>query len=463
MYHHRIRFLFVLLCLVALCSAAQATNLLITVQDNLDNTSIPHASVYLNGANQGMTNNAGQFLLPSGQGNLNLRLSADGYDDWAGTVAGNETALNVTLNRKTLYLNVGLYDSNTLAAVSGASLYLTSGNLTQTKTSDNSGSASFGVTSYTSYLLNITAPNYESRSDTIEFEAKDQDVQYWLLSGNQYSFIVKDKNSQNPVADASITVNSVPLGKTDSRGILIAPISRNTPISIEIAKTGYQTLTQSKTIGTNEAVDSIILTPVPVSAFVFVYDKQNQPISGASITVNGNAQGTTSSYGRALLQNLVAGSYTLVVNKAGYTQVNQPISISNDSSEFDVVMSLATAGQAIYVQDSDQKNVADATVYLNGVEAGTTDSRGELDTQLIYATPYNITVTHDGYNTKTVQKEISLGNTTSPLTITLEKNLDWGFITLVGIGIIVILLLFVIIKRAAGHRSAKSSMRRGEI
>ena len=63
MYKHRIRFLFVLLCLIAFCSAAQATNLLITVQDNLDNTTVPHATVYLSGANVGMTNNAGQFLL----------------------------------------------------------------------------------------------------------------------------------------------------------------------------------------------------------------------------------------------------------------------------------------------------------------------------------------------------------------------------------------------------------------
>ena len=56
------------------CSAAQATNLLITVQDSLDNTTIPHATVFLNGANVGMTNSAGQFLLQSGQGDLNLRI-----------------------------------------------------------------------------------------------------------------------------------------------------------------------------------------------------------------------------------------------------------------------------------------------------------------------------------------------------------------------------------------------------
>lgn len=184
MYKHRIRFLFVLLCLIAFCSAAQATNLLITVQDNLDNTTVPHATVYLSGANVGMTNNAGQFLLNSGQGDLNLRISMDGYDDWARTVSGNTTLLLVSLNRRTLNLNVALYDSNSLQSVSGATLYLTSANSTQVKTSDASGAASFGVTAYTYYTLNITASNYQPRSETIDVSNKDQNVQYRLLSGN---------------------------------------------------------------------------------------------------------------------------------------------------------------------------------------------------------------------------------------------------------------------------------------
>jgi hypothetical protein len=463
MYPHRIRFLFVLVCLIALCSAAQATNLLITVQDSLDNTTVPHATVYLSGANVGMTNNAGQFLLQSGQGDLNLRISMEGYDDWANTVAGNLTSLSVTLNRRALVLNVALYDSNSLQSVSGATLYLTSANSTQTKTSDASGAASFGVTSYTYYFLNITAPNYQPRSETIDVAAKDQDVQYWLLSGNQYSFVVRDKNSQAAVADASISVDSVLLGKTDARGILIAPISRDTPVTIEVKKTGYQTLTQSKTISTNEAVDAVTLTPVPVGAFVFVYDQKNQPISGADVYINTAAVASTNPYGRATLQNLVPGSYTLVVKKTGYTPVSQQIALSNDSSEFPVVLSLAAVGQTFFVQDTDQKNLAGATILLNGAVAGTTDSHGQLDTQLTYDTPYNITVSAEGYRTRSVQQNVPLGNTTTPLTITLEKNMDWGFVTLIGIGILVILFLYAII-RLIGRRSHTShSSRRDEI
>ena len=175
MYHHRIRFLFVLLCLLVFCSAVQATNLLITVQDSIDNTTVSHATVYLSGANVGMTNTAGQFLLQSGQGDLNLRISQDGYDDWSNTISGNVTTLSVTLVRRSLTLNVRLYDSNTLQSVSGASLTLASPNSSQTKTSDSTGSAMFGTTSYTYYMLNITAQNYQPRSESIE-TASDKPV-----------------------------------------------------------------------------------------------------------------------------------------------------------------------------------------------------------------------------------------------------------------------------------------------
>ena len=459
----RIRFLFVLLCILACCSAVQATNLLITVQDNLDNTTVPHATVYLDGTDIGLTNNAGQFLLQSGQGNLNLLVTADGYNEWSGVVNSNATTLSVTLARQSLLLNVSLFDSNTLEPVSGATLILTSTNSSQNAVTDSNGAGSFGVTSYTVYSLNITAPNYQPRSDSIEISSSNQNVQYWLLSTNQYSFVVRDQNTNLPVTGASITVNSVLLGTTNARGVLITPISRNVPLTIVVQKTGYQTVNQYLTVSSNEAVDSVTLVPIPVSGFVFVYDKQNQPLSGADVSLNGTVVAVTSDYGSATLQNLAPGTYTIIVSKAGYSPTTQQIDISSGSSQFPVVLSLATVSQTFYVQDSDQKNVAGAVVLLNGAYTGTTDTRGELDTPLVYNTTYNITVTHDGYLPQTVQQIVPLGNTTSPLTITLQKNMDWGFVTLLGIGILIVLFIFVVIRLAGRRSHHPSSGRRDEI
>ena len=462
MYSSRFRFLFAVLCILAFCTAVQATNLLITVQDNLDNTTVPHATVFLDGTNVGMTNNAGQYLLQSGQGSLNLLIRMDGYDDWTGIVSDNTTTLSVPLNRRSLVLNVSLFDSNTLSPVSGANLFLTSANSTQNAVSDSSGTASFAVTAYTFYALNITASNYQSRSETLSIQSSNQNIQYWLLSENQYSFVVKDQNTNAPIAGASISINAVPVGTTDSRGVLISPVSRNVPVTILIQKTGYQSENQALTISTNEAVDTITLNPVPVNSFVFVYDSQNQPISGATVAVNGTVVGTTNTYGQAALQDLVPGPYAVTVSKPGYTPVSEQMDFINETGQYPVVLSLATANQVIYVQDSDLKNIAGATVLLNGAVAGVTDAHGQMQTQLTFNTPYNITVTQTGYLPQTVNEEITIGNATAPLTITLQKNMDVGFVTLVGIGVLIVLFIYAVI-RLAGRRNRHHVIKRNEI
>src|SRR5512136_173435 len=90
MYRVRSRLLFALLCLVLVCSAAQATDLQITVLDSIDNVTIPHATVYVNGQNYALTNNNGQFLLVhNGLNDQRIRITMIGYDDWEKTVPKN--------------------------------------------------------------------------------------------------------------------------------------------------------------------------------------------------------------------------------------------------------------------------------------------------------------------------------------------------------------------------------------
>ena len=108
MYHPRLRFLFSLLFVVLLCSSAQATtNLLITVQDSIDNTTLPHATVFVNGANFALTNNNGQaYLTHHGVVNQDIKVAMSGYNDWEQIVDMNATTLLVNLSRKTLTLKV---------------------------------------------------------------------------------------------------------------------------------------------------------------------------------------------------------------------------------------------------------------------------------------------------------------------------------------------------------------------
>lgn len=463
MYKQRIRFLFPLLCLLILCSTVQATNLQITVQDSIDNTSVSRATVYLDGSNLGRTNNAGQFMITHGGLNdLNLRITMNGYDDWSGTVKKDATSYLVNLTRRSLLLKVNLLDSDTLQPVSGATLELTAGNVTQTKTSDATGTASFGVISSTQYSLDISAQNYQPRTTTVDIESEDKTVQYWLLSGNRFSFIVKDKNTQAYLSDAEIRIDSVLVGKTDSRGVLIAPITRGKLYTIDVTKTGYQGTSLTKTISDTEAMYTVSLAKVPLGAFIFVTDENHVPLANADLYINGTIAGSSNPYGRATLSNLAAGSYDIEVRKAGYSPTPLHIVVSKDAGDFSVVLPYEKVNLMIYVQDKEEKNLSNATITIDGIVSGVTDSHGQYVVPVKYGTKYNISSSKEGYNAGFVSTEVASGNASPSVTITLEKNFDWGLLPVILAGFIGIILLLLAI-RILGRRKRRHVMRRNEI
>ena len=210
-------------------------------------------------------------------------------------------------------------------------------------------------------------------------------------------------------------------------------------------------------------MDTISLTRVPVGAFVFVSDENNAPVGNAGVAINGTVVATTNQFGRATLQSLVAGSYQITVSKAGYTTTTQQIVVSKDTSDFSVILPYEKVDLTIYVQDKDQKILSNATVLLDGATLGVTDAHGQYITPVKYATSYNISASKDGYQLASVETQIALGNSTPLVTLTLEKNIDWGLITLIALGVVGILLLFVII-RIIGHRNRRRHvMKRNEI
>ena len=457
------RLLLALLCMFILCSAVQATDLLITVRDSIDNTSIPSAAVYVNGVESARTNNDGQYLLSyNGLNDQLIRISMDGYNDWEQMVANNATTLLVNMSRKTVTLKVSLYDSDTLGPIAGALVNISAMNFTQSGQSDATGAVQFGVNASMLYSVDISAPNYEPRSGTVDVGMDNKEVQFWLLSGNKYSFVVKDKESNLPVQGAEVRLNSVLAGTTDERGILSTPVARGQEYTIEITKDGYDTLTETRTISESDALYTAEITKSPLGAFVYVYDENNNPVNGAEVYINGSLSGTTNEYGRSAFPDLVFGSYPVEVRKTGYFSSNRTIDVSNKSGEYSFTISFENADLTIFVQDKDQKNIPNATIALDGTVTGQTDDHGQLVTKVKFNQIYNITASHDGYQPASVQKQVIQGNATASVNITLEKTMDWGFISIIVIVVIVILILFAAI-RLFGRKPGHHIMRRNEI
>jgi hypothetical protein len=464
MYRHRTRFLFALLCIITLCSVAQATTLQISVQDSLDNTSIARATVFLDGNNLGKTSNTGQYLIThDGLNDLKIRISMAGYDDWTNTIAKNATSAIANMNRKSLTLNIKVFDSDTILPVYGATIELTAENSTQTKLTDILGSATFGVTAETSYSAEITAPNYQPRSGMIDLADIDKEVTYWLLSGQRFSFVVTDKDSSAPIPGAEVRIDSVLVGTTDSRGVLITPVSRGKVYTIQIKKDGYETFAESRVITDTDALYDAFLSKAPVGAFVFVTDQSKIPLTNADISINGTTVATTNQYGRANLPNLLSGTYIIEVRKEGYKTTTRQVTITKAGNDIGFELPFETASLTIFVQDREQKNIPNAGILLNGNVAGSSDAHGQFTTNLVYNTLYNITAIKDGYLPVSVQKQIPMGNTSASLTLTLEKSTDWNLITLVGIGVIIVLALFAVIRLFGRRHRRRVVIKKNEL
>jgi len=463
MFRRKNRFLFALLCTLLLCSFAQATILQITVQDSIANSTIPHATVFLNGDEYAKTNNNGlAFLNHSGLNDLLIRVSMTGYEDWEKLVGKNETSVFVNLSRKNLTLKVYLYDADSLEPVSGARVNISAENMKQTNLTDVSGSVSFGVNATTMYVIDITAPDYVSRSDSIKMGTENKNAEYWMISASRFSFVVKDKNELLPLPDAEVRIDNVSVGKTDLRGILIIPLTRNKVYTIDIRKSGYQMVTESRTVSNTDSLYSVALLKAPLGAFISVFDENRNPINGADVYINSTLSGTTNQFGRINFPDLISGSYNVEVRKTGYRSMNRTILITNKGEDFTFEIPLETADLTLFVQEKDQKIVPNATILMNGNTMGVTDDQGLFRTKVKFNTLYNITAIKDSYQSVSVQKQFAQGNATASVTLIMEKNPDWGIIALIVIGIMGVLIVFGSIRMWNG-RKKQHSIKRDEL
>lgn len=463
MYRIRSFLISALLCLLLFCCSVQATNLQITVLDSLDNVTIPHATVFVNGAEYALTNNNGQALyVHDGTSDLLVRVSMLGYDDWTNTVGRNETVLLVNLSRKALILTVRLYDSDNLGPVAGALVNISAFNSTEGHQSGAAGTATFGVNASALYSITITSPDYQPISGTVSIGTEDKTVEYYLLSKNRFSFVVKSKESQVPVSGAEIYLNSILAGKTDERGILSIPVTRGKEYTIDIKKDGYVTFTEKRTISDSDALYTADISKATLGAFVYVYDENQNPLSGAEVYLNGSLSGTTNQYGRFTLSDLVLGSYPVEIRKTGFVPSNRTIVVVNKTDDYTFTLAFESASLTVYVQDTDLKVIPNATIAFDGTVKGHTDSHGQFVTSVKFNQTYNITASQEGYQPASVQERVVQGNATQSVNITLEKAADWGLVGIIVIILIVVLVLLLavrVFRRKPGHHI----VRRNEI
>ena len=209
--------------------------------------------------------------------------------------------------------------------------------------------------------------------------------------GNNFSFIVKDKDTGVAIPGAEVRINTILTGTTDDRGILITPVTRGKSYTLEIRKPGYTTYTETRTISSSDAIYSAELTKIAVGVNIYVTDENRMPLTGADIYINGTLSGSSNDFGRLSFPNLITGDYLIEIRKPGYVTQSRAISLAGQQGQdYSFTLPLENAVMTISVLDKDQKIVPNATVIIDGNPAGVTDDNGQSHRpdQIQYAGKY---------------------------------------------------------------------------
>jgi hypothetical protein len=275
--------------------------------------------------------------------------------------------------------------------------------------------------------------------------------------------VVKDQDTSLPVPDAQVRIDSALAGTTDSRGILIAPVTRGTKHTFEITKPGYRTATEIRTVPETEAIYTVSIAKAAVGLSIYVFDEKKVPLTDANVYFNGSLSGTTNEYGRSTFPSQVSGAYLVEVRKNGYSPEARAIIVTDEPGDHDFILSLENSALTVSVVDTENKAVPSATVAINGAVVGLTDDRGQLITPVVFDTPLNITVAKNGFAPAMITQDVVSGNATASATLVLAKNIDWGLIAVIGAVVVVVVLLVGATRMLGGRKRRPSSRRRDEI
>lgn len=461
------RLIFLVLCLLLLVSGAQAATLYVNVFEKTTNISaIPYASVFVNGALAGKTGNDGIFTFSHpGTSPITVKVMKAGYESWEEEVGMAESSILVQVIKKELVLNIGIFDADSAIPIASAQVRVNGPNITEfQKMTDMNGSVTYPAQALGIYNIQISAPNYQNRNEVLEMGNEGKNIQYLLIRGDRFSILAKSAVDQTPVANADVFIDGASKGKTDGKGILSLEIPRNKVYNIKITKPGFTDYFEKKMISENEAVVTASMAIAPYQASIFVFDETKAPIQGASIIIDGKTLGNTSPYGKYTFHDLLSGQYVLEVKHPGFSPMRREIGEDDLGKDITVELPYQQADLRIFVEDEGYHVIPGVSISLNGRNSGVTDDYGAFKTQVKVSTEYNITASMKGYKPVTMIAGIDPGNTTSTITISMEKETNTGlFLTaglIIAVIIIIILVILLVIRRKpktkSSHGSSKS-------
>ena len=269
--------------------------------------------------------------------------------------------------------------------------------------------------------INITSPS----GKTYSFPLK----QYIDINGAIIYGDVLDAYTGDPISGATITLTQTYLGTTheatsDASGYRTdAPVTHDLPITITASATGYYDACYSfqAVPPYAEWYVPILMVPdappdIPVEdgtsllyGYVLTQGSQ-QPIPGATITLNGVGTAATTSAGFYYFANVTPGSYTISASATDHGSVSEPVTIEATATQHNLALK-GIHTLTITVKDADTlANIKNATISLSDGQEGT---QNPAIFSVDYGS-YTVTAAAEGYYPGTQSAYVDkLGSTTA--------------------------------------------------
>ncbi|NYT05096.1 MAG: carboxypeptidase regulatory-like domain-containing protein [Methanomicrobiales archaeon] len=166
--------------------------------------------------------------------------------------------------------------------------------------------------------IRVVCPGYSSFQQNAYFEEDEILMEISLAwSGCTVTVSVTD-GAGEPLANAAVSVDGAAAGMTDSSGRCTLTELGEGSRTIEVAKDGYDTWKETRTIGTELTDIAVSLAPATTAVTVLVEEPDHRVVSGALIALNGEKIGVTDDNGQVQDTIETSGACNFTASLRGY-------------------------------------------------------------------------------------------------------------------------------------------------
>lgn len=315
-------------------------------------------------------------------------------------------------------------------------LFSLQGGLIRRVQTDTDGN--YSITGFTagSYTLSVLQQNFQSSSAGFDvLPGQTASVNFILqASPGSITGIVRDAVTTQPVPGAIVqlfqsqSLTPIAFTVTDQQGSYTFSGIQPGSYLVTASEFNYASSSIGATVAANQQVQAnILLQPNPASISGQVTDAFGSPINNASVRIldqNETLVGfaLTGADGTYAIGNIPAGSFKLVVSAEGYQTALSGISLSAGEQRTNVDFSLSANPGRISgtVTDASGNPITGAVVTVRIIGAGgvvvatvVTDSDGNYTAGSLPPGSYTVTVTAQGFETRTVGAIVQSDTTTT--------------------------------------------------